>query len=65
MSKKVKVLVVEDDPNLGTILNEYLNVKGHDTSLAVDGEKGYDAFTKADFDFIILDVMMPKKTVSL
>ncbi len=61
MSSKTKVLVVEDDPNLGTILNEYLHVKGYDTVLATDGEKGFDAFSKDDFDFIILDVMMPKK----
>ena len=61
MSKKIKVLVVEDDPNLGTILTEYLNVKNYETTLAVDGEKGYDAFSKGTFDFIILDVMMPKK----
>ena len=46
MTKKIKVLLVEDDPNLGTILSEYLNVKGYDTTLAVDGEKGYDEFIK-------------------
>lgn len=61
MTKKIKVLLVEDDPNLGTILSEYLNVKGYDTTLAVDGEKGYDEFIKNNFEFIILDVMMPKK----
>ncbi|MBL4653013.1 MAG: response regulator transcription factor, partial [Flavobacteriales bacterium] len=49
------------DPNLGTILTEYLNVKNYETTLAVDGEKGYDAFSSGTFDFIILDVMMPKK----
>lgn len=61
MTEKIKVLLVEDDPNLGTILSEYLNVKGYDTTLAVDGEKGYDEFIKNNFEFIILDVMMPKK----
>ena len=61
MTEKIKVLLVEDDPNLGTILSEYLNVKGYDTTLAIDGEKGYDEFIKNNFEFIILDVMMPKK----
>ncbi len=61
MTKKIKVLLVEDDPNLGIILSEYLNVKGYETTLAVDGEKGYDEFIKKNFEFIILDVMMPKK----
>jgi DNA-binding response OmpR family regulator len=61
MTEKIKVLLVEDDPNLGAILSEYLNVKGYDTTLAVDGEKGYDEFIKNNFEFIILDVMMPKK----
>ena len=61
MSDKTKVLVVEDDTNLGTILNEYLNAKGYDTMLATDGEKGFESFTNQPFDFVILDVMMPKK----
>ena len=61
MTDKIKVLLVEDDPNLGTILSEYLNVKGYETTLAIDGEKGYDEFIKNNFEFIILDVMMPKK----
>ena len=46
MTEKIKVLLVEDDPNLGTILRQYLNVKGYDPTLAIDGEKGYDEFIK-------------------
>ena len=49
MTDKIKVLLVEDDPNLGTILSEYLNVKGYETTLAIDGEKGYDEFIKNNF----------------
>ncbi|MDW7690419.1 response regulator transcription factor [Flammeovirgaceae bacterium SG7u.111] len=55
-----KILLVEDDLNLGQILNEYLNVKGYDTILARDGEEGYKSFDKGKFDLCIFDVMMPK-----
>ena len=56
-----KLLVVEDDPNLGTILAEYLRAKSYDVKLCVDGEEGFDAFTKREYDLVISDVMMPKK----
>ena len=55
------VLLVEDDPNLGTILQEYLDAKGYNTTLKTDGEEGFTAFAKGGWDFLILDVMMPKK----
>lgn len=56
-----KLLVVEDDPNLGTILAEYLRAKDYDVTLCIDGEEGFDAFTKKEYDLVISDVMMPKK----
>ena len=56
-----KLLVVEDDPNLGTILAEYLRAKDYDVTLCVDGEEGFDSFTKKEYDLVISDVMMPKK----
>jgi DNA-binding response OmpR family regulator len=59
--KSVNILLVEDDPNLGTLLKEYLNAKGHNCTLATDGQKGYETFVKSNFDFLILDVMMPIK----
>ena len=40
--QKFKLLVVEDDPNLGTILAEYLRAKEYDVKLCVDGEEGFD-----------------------
>lgn len=61
MSKKTNVLVVEDDPNLGTLLTEYLNAKGYAATLAVNGKVGFEAYKKGAFDFLILDVMMPVK----
>ncbi len=57
----MKILLAEDDQNLGTLLQEYLTAKGHETSLATDGNDGIDKFMAEDFDMCILDVMMPKK----
>jgi len=56
-----RILLVEDDPNLGSLLKEYLQVKGHQVHHGVDGQEGFDFFRKNEYDFIILDVMMPKK----
>jgi DNA-binding response OmpR family regulator len=58
---KTRVLLVEDDPSLGTLLEEYLTAKGFETKLAEDGNKGFDAFHKGTFDLLLLDVMMPNK----
>lgn len=58
----MKILLVEDDPNLGLLLQDYLQLKGKfDVVLCKDGEEGLKAFTKQQFDLLILDVMMPKK----
>lgn len=56
-----KLLLVEDDENLGNLLQEYLKVKGFETQLETDGEKGYNAFMQEQFDLCILDIMMPVK----
>jgi DNA-binding response OmpR family regulator len=57
-----KILLVEDDPNLGLLLQDYLQLKGKfEVVLCKDGEEGLKAFTKQNFDLLILDVMMPKK----
>lgn len=57
-----RILLVEDDPNLGLLLQDYLQLKGkYEVVLAKDGEEGLQAFTGQAFDLCILDVMMPKK----
>ncbi|MFA6482508.1 MAG: response regulator transcription factor [Bacteroidales bacterium] len=56
-----RILLVEDDANLGTLLREYLKAKGYTTTLEADGEKGYRAFKKDHFDLCILDIMLPVK----
>ncbi len=58
---KIKILLAEDDLNLGSLLEQYLIAKDFDPHLFSDGESAYDAFVKNDFDLCILDVMMPKK----
>ena len=57
----LKILIVEDDPNLGQILAEYLQIKGMETTLAKDGEEGFQVYQDQKFDLCILDIMMPKK----
>ena len=61
MDEKLKILLCEDDENLGMLLREYLQAKGYATELCADGEAGYKAFLKSKFDICVLDVMMPKK----
>jgi DNA-binding response OmpR family regulator len=57
-----RILLVEDDPNLGMLLEDYLSLKGKfDVTLCVDGDQGLKAFSTGEFDICILDVMMPKK----
>jgi DNA-binding response OmpR family regulator len=61
MEEQVKILFCEDDENLGTLLREYLQVKGYNTDLFPDGDAGYKGFIRDSYDLCILDVMMPKK----
>ncbi len=56
-----RLLLVEDDINLATLLKEYLTAKGFETELHNDGEEGYKAFVSKKFDLCIFDIMMPKK----
>lgn len=58
---KISILLVEDDPNLSTVLEDYLEMMGYNVTLCRDGQEGFEAFKKERFDLCILDVMMPKK----
>jgi DNA-binding response OmpR family regulator len=59
---KKRILLVEDDPNLGMVLQEYLQLKGgFEIVLCKDGEEGLKQFYREPFDLCIFDVMMPKK----
>ena len=61
MEDKLRILLCEDDENLGTLTREYLEDKGYKAELFADGEAGYKAFLKGKYDICLLDVMMPKK----
>jgi DNA-binding response OmpR family regulator len=60
METKQRILLCEDEESLGMLLREYLQAKGFDAELYLDGEAGYRAFTKGHYDMCLLDVMMPK-----
>jgi DNA-binding response OmpR family regulator len=61
MKKEIKVLLVEDDSNLGSITSDYLKAKGFNCTWEINGELGYREFVKNQYDIVILDVMMPVK----
>ena len=61
MKKDIKVLLVEDDSNLGSITSDYLKAKGFNCTWEINGELGYREFVKNHYDIVILDVMMPIK----
>ncbi len=61
MDEKIRILLAEDDTNLGTLLREYLQAKNYETEWCEDGEAAYETFLKKPFDICLLDVMMPKK----
>ena len=56
-----KILLVEDDPNFGTVLKDYLSINDYNVTLAKDGLEGLIMFKNDDYDLCILDVMMPRK----
>lgn len=60
MEKKNKVLLVEDDPNFGSILKSYLELNEFDVMLKADGKQGLSAFRSFPADLCILDIMMPE-----
>ena len=61
MEERLRILLCEDDENLGMLLREYLQAKGFNADLFPDGEAGYKAFLKGKYDLCVFDVMMPKK----
>jgi len=59
--EKKRILLVEDDPNFGTVLKDYLGLNNYDVTHAKDGIEGLIMFKNNDYDMCILDVMMPRK----
>ena len=59
--EKLRLLLVEDDFNLGFVLQDYLTQHGYKVDLEKDGQAGFQAFYQKYYDLCILDVMLPKK----
>lgn len=55
-----KILLAEDDSNLGALLRTYLAAKNYDTTLAMNGKSALKAFSSETYDLCILDIMMPE-----
>jgi two-component system, OmpR family, response regulator len=60
MDKRNRILLVEDDPNFGSILKSYLELNDFEVVLKADGKQGLSGFRSGPFDICILDVMMPE-----
>lgn len=60
MSKQIRILLAEDDPNLGSLLTTFLKAKSFKAELAINGKEALKKFHMMPFDFVILDVMMPE-----
>ena len=56
-----QILLVEDDPGLGFVIQDTLREKGYTVHLSRDGKEGLMQFNKGNYDLCLLDVMMPKK----
>ncbi len=61
MIAPARILLLEDDPNLGIILQENLELQGYFVERCADGEAGLLAFLQRKFDLCLIDVMLPKK----
>ena len=58
-NEKLRVLLAEDDRNLGNILKSYLEAKNYETTLCVNGHEALQAYAKNSYDICLIDVMMP------
>lgn len=56
---RIRILLVEDDKNLGMILKAFLDAKGHSATLCANGEEALTALGASAFDLCVTDIMMP------
>lgn len=59
MSSGKRILLVEDEENFGSLLQNYLRLSGHEVDWAKDGASGYSTFVNGTYDVCIFDIMMP------
>ena len=60
MSSKVRILLVEDDPQLGFVVQDGLEQNGFEVLHCLNGEIAFNAFLEKEFQIVLLDVMMPQ-----
>ena len=60
MTNNIRILLAEDDNNLGLLLSSYLTAKNYETTLVINGRLALDAFNIKSFSLCILDIMMPE-----
>ncbi|MGY0035173.1 response regulator transcription factor [Pedobacter sp. NJ-S-72] len=58
---KIRILIVEDDPDLGHLLKQYLELNDFDAVRVFNGEEARAELQRDKYDILILDVMMPKE----
>ncbi|HLW40182.1 MAG TPA: response regulator, partial [Brumimicrobium sp.] len=58
---KPRILLVEDDVNLGFVVADQLKTEGYDVTIASDGQEGFQRFNNGSYHLCIFDVMMPRK----
>lgn len=58
----MRVLVIEDESKVANFIKKGLEQAGYEVDLALDGEEGFDRFRDADYDLVLLDLMLPKMT---
>lgn len=56
-----RILIIEDDKSISELQKDYLEMSGYEVVCAFDGNSGLEYIKNADFDLIILDLMLPKK----
>jgi two-component system OmpR family response regulator len=59
-ASRIRILLAEDDLNLGEVIKDLLEIKGYDVVLCRDGEAAFQAFRKGPFDLCLIDIMLPK-----
>jgi len=58
---KRRILVVDDEPQIRTMLRDWLQRGGYEVAEAADGKQAIDILRKESFDVVIADILMPEK----